>query len=365
MKRKYNYDLVFREVYSNSGLSRADIARSTGLTRATISYIVDYFIEENYFELRYEDNNEGKRSGEKIYINQKRDLLMLVEINKKKVYAYITYGDGSLVEKFKFNFDPNMNSIFKEINKICIDRKVKIVGVSVHGIVDNMGKRVSSTYYEIRGQELYEQFQKDKIEIFFEKDSNIYNNAFKPDTYSDKEYMSNVCLCIDEGIGYSMQVANKLVYGINGDFGAIGHMRLAGDNTRCYCGRTGCYEMNASTDSFVTAFNNLKDTMLSEKQIIEYYNAAELEETEINLLNKFIDMHTTLIDYTIVTVGTNSMHYVANFFNKIQIYKFKLAERYNSNGQHQLKFATDTDRAYFRIGFSRQLLRVLYEIDEK
>lgn len=365
MKRKYNYDLVFRQIYSESGVSRADLARSTGLTRATISYIVDYFIKENYFVIKYENTDENKRTGEKIYINEKRDLIMCLEIKKHLINAYITYGDGTLLDSYTYNYNENIETIFGQIKDLCIKKEIKIIGIAVHGIVDNMGKDVYSTYYAFNGQNIHKQFADKGIEVFFEKDANVYNNAIDAIEYVDSEYKSNASLIVGEGIGYSLMIANQIIYGINGDFGAVGHLPANIGTEACYCGRKGCYEIYATSEVFVKEFNKMNDCEFTDEQIIEHLNNQILNQNERDLLSKYIAMHVEIINYTATSIGTNKLHYIANFFNQINIYNFKIVEILSNDYSIEIKPVIDKNKAIFRKGFSRQLLRVLYDIDEK
>lgn len=55
-----------------------------------------------------------------------------------------------------------------------------------------------------------------------------------------------VCLLIDEGIGSGAYINGAIHYGHNGQFGEVGHMTVRHDGPRCPCGNVGCWDLYGS-----------------------------------------------------------------------------------------------------------------------
>lgn len=55
-----------------------------------------------------------------------------------------------------------------------------------------------------------------------------------------------VCLLIDEGIGSGAFINGAIHYGHNGQFGEVGHMTVKHDGPRCPCGNIGCWDLYGS-----------------------------------------------------------------------------------------------------------------------
>ena len=86
---------------------------------------------------------------------------------------------------------------------------------------------------------------------------------------------SVVAITLGTGVGSGIIVDGKLINGINGAAGEMGHMVIAVDGEQCNCGRKGCWERYASATALIS---QTKAAMLEDKGSLMW----ELVDGDIN-----------------------------------------------------------------------------------
>jgi predicted NBD/HSP70 family sugar kinase/CRP-like cAMP-binding protein len=79
-----------------------------------------------------------------------------------------------------------------------------------------------------------------------------------------KEPQSLVAIVLDEGIGCGLVADGRLIHGISGMAGEIGHIVVQPDGRECRCGKKGCLESEASTLAIPKVFDELTGRVASE-----------------------------------------------------------------------------------------------------
>ena len=65
--------------------------------------------------------------------------------------------------------------------------------------------------------------------------------------------MHALCISVNECIGMGMILNGHPLYGLQGDGGEFGHVRVTEEDILCYCGKTGCTETLASGRAIIKA----------------------------------------------------------------------------------------------------------------
>jgi glucokinase len=72
------------------------------------------------------------------------------------------------------------------------------------------------------------------------------------------EFDNSICLTLGTGIGGGIMIDGKVLRGVDGAAGEIGHICVEASGVKCGCGSRGCIEQYASASAIVRAANELK-----------------------------------------------------------------------------------------------------------
>lgn len=79
-----------------------------------------------------------------------------------------------------------------------------------------------------------------------------------------------VCLLIDEGIGSGAYINGMIHYGHNGQYGEVGHMSIVHNGPRCPCGNSGCWDLYGSELALRQALGAARGGKVpGEKELVE------------------------------------------------------------------------------------------------
>lgn len=355
---KYNYGIILKEVALANGVSRAELARITKLNRSTISYIVDFFLEDNTFILKNEDSSNNRRKGERLYLNYYKEKFLLIDVKYQKIDYYITYLNGEKVSAGRIEVaDKSYEQAIISLISLCHEHLIETVGISIHGNYDVTQRQVSSIFYELCAQELIEKFKSAEINLYFENESNIYVNAL--------EGRSKANIHIEDGIGLAMMVDNRLVNGINGDFGTIGHIEVEVDGKACHCGRRGCIEAYGSRVNFINDLNALSGTNYDEAQIIRLFNEQGANEKQLAYLKQITKYYCKVIDISAKVVGTSEINITSSLFASIVQFQVDIDDYFKNTLKSRLRvnYITSAEETLFKHGFADLLVQEIYQLN--
>src|SRR5690606_13351212 len=98
-----------------------------------------------------------------------------------------------------------------------------------------------------------------------------------------KEVDDLVCVTLGTGVGGGVIVNGRVVYGLKGFAGEIGHILIDPDGVRCNCGQKGCLETIASATGITRlaqeAIANGEKTILKDHPTTyDVFQAAEQQD---------------------------------------------------------------------------------------
>ncbi len=249
LMKEQNRSHVLRLI-RKSPLSRAEIARSTGLTRAAVSIIVDKLLEESLiFEGEAVKSSSG-RHPTLLHINNSAFYAFGVDITRDGCYLSLCDFSGNIVKK---DFLPFQESRERTMDKIeshfkGFSENILGIGISSPGPVDiNSGKIL-----DVPDLEHFKNFNiKEAIEsrlnipVFFEKDTNALALSEKNLTNND----NFLYILADHGLGGAFIKDGSLFKGAKGLGCEIGHISLNVNGEKCSCGNRGCAGLYTSVQA--------------------------------------------------------------------------------------------------------------------
>ena len=240
-------------------ISRAYIAKLTGLTPATVTNITAKLLD---LGLILEDSigeSSGGRRPLLLKINPKIAQVIIIHIRSEKMIGYLV-DPGFRVHYKDTKIIKGMNKeevIELMLNMIAHCRqsataKVPAVGVIVRGPV-RIKEGISVFAPNIGWKNLpIKKIIEEKFSIpaFIENDAKaLINGEYYYGSVKDADSM--ILLKVSHGIGSGIMFNGRMYRGINGSAGEVGHTTIDVSGPVCSCGNYGCMEALASENALV------------------------------------------------------------------------------------------------------------------
>lgn len=255
----YNRSLVLRTLQHLRHCSRVELAKKTGLKQATISHIINDFIENKIVE------ETGSLSGSKgrraIGVQLSSENFRVIGFRLTR--QYYTIGAftlnctevGERVHQDISNTDPELiiDEVCNRINRIIADNPDQCflaVGVAVPGpyYSDTGVIAMISTFPGWVDVRIRERMQaRINIPIIVDHDANAGAMAESSLVDGRDMYNSMVYVSAGQGIGAGIVYNGEVYGGSFGVAGEIGHTCIEVNGIQCDCGRRGCLTQYAST----------------------------------------------------------------------------------------------------------------------
>lgn len=263
MMKTVNKKAILNKIRVNGSISRAKIAKETGLTPATVTNIVKELIKEDFVKESHLGKSSGGRKPTLLQLNEKGYYVIGVDAGTNTIEGAICniFGDTILrLEKKISNpiesgpFLEVMIDVIRELlNSEAVDpTKILGIGVAMHGVM-NIEEGIS--YYSSNSG-LEDVPVKAVLEKEFEYEVALENNsralALGEYWFGGFENVNRFSgINIGRGVGSGLIVDGKLIHGPQYVAGEIGHTVISMDGKRCTCGNKGCFETFVSGGSIV------------------------------------------------------------------------------------------------------------------
>jgi predicted NBD/HSP70 family sugar kinase len=247
-------------------LSRADLARHTGLQRSTVSLIVDQLIAERWVVEGDLGQLPRGRRPRLLYLNTERAGIIGINIMPRQT----TIALADLNARFQAEEtiptlrDPRafldiLSSHARRIIEHHPDVAFEGIGVSVPGRVDYLAQRLvfaaNLGWHDVDLKEPLESLTGLPVQI-----ENAANACALAEVWSGPhEGMSDLTVVtVADGIGTGIIANGHLVRGPSGAAGEFGHVCLDPEGPECQCGGRGCWEVYASNRAAIRNYSGLK-----------------------------------------------------------------------------------------------------------
>ena len=268
-----NNEKAILSLINTRPVSRAEIAKITGLTRAAVTIIVEDLIGRGYIiETPTEQATVG-RQPVLLSFNGRSIYSIGINITRKGVYVGISNMNGEVLieESTAFQTPDTFFATIKEIvERLIINAGIdpcRIYGIGVvsPGPINAKEQKILNPpnfnpWHNIFVAERLKECL--SYEILFENVSNA--GALAEMYFGPAKGVDNfMALLVDEGIGSGIVQQHQLFGGIN----ELGHTSICYDGITCECGNKGCLEKYASIPMI------LKETGLTTwKEVIDTGN---------------------------------------------------------------------------------------------
>ena len=262
LMKQLNVSAVLKVIRDNGSLSRADVAKITGLTPASVTNITKMLIEDEYLVECKVGQSSGGRPPIMLELNPNARYVIGISIGVGMIDVVITNLSAEIILKKsieineeRYDYDFVFKELVKLINEVIECSKIekeKILGagVALHGIVNaRTGMSIYSPYYGWKEINIKEALE-NELNLGVYVDNDVRAMALGESWFGITKDISNfVTLNISNGIGAGIIINNKPYYGVDFSAGEIGHIVVEGDADKCNCGNYGCLETVASNNN--------------------------------------------------------------------------------------------------------------------
>ena len=256
--RAHNASLVLRAVYDLGPISRAEIARLTGLTRTSVGELVGELEQEGLArEVGRGPSTGGKQPTLVSLVDDARHVVTL-DLGERTFTAALQDLRGEVRERIRVDLDGKDGDAAIALVHDLIDeilarphQPILGIGVGAPGIVDERGTirwAVNLSWTDLPlGTLLAAHYQLPTIVANDSRAAALATVLFGGDERPD----NLVAIKVGRGIGAGLVLDGELFRGDGDGAGEIGHVVVEPDGAECHCGRFGCLETVASAPAIL------------------------------------------------------------------------------------------------------------------
>lgn len=252
--RSSNLSLVLQAIFNDDQLSRADLARITGLTKVTISTLVAELIEaELVEETGTSDQGRPGKPSTLLGLNAAARDVLAMDLSEPDLFRGAVLSlTGQIRTKILRPLDGAVGAAAIDIAielaqelATAASNPILGLGIGTPGTVDSSGTVLSAPNLQWARIPLQEKLtQTLQLPAWVENDANA---AVLAERRFDAGTDNLIRIQISRGVGAGLLVGGGLVKGVASDGGEIGHVVIDETGPRCSCGKTGCLEAWIST----------------------------------------------------------------------------------------------------------------------
>jgi predicted NBD/HSP70 family sugar kinase len=253
--RDINRRIVLNLIRSHQPVSRADLARHSGLQRSTVSVITEQLIQENWVK-------EGimgivPRGRRPRFLHLCKERVGIIGVDVRPVTTTVVLSDIEAHFELQESFStPRKPEEFIAQAARCVRRMIKArpkiayegIGLSLPGRVDLKTRRLvfapNLIWSDLDLKASLERATELPVEL-----ENAANACALAEVWFGRHtraVRNLVAITVSEGIGAGLILNHQLVQGSSGLAGEFGHTTIIEDGLECRCGNRGCWEVYAS-----------------------------------------------------------------------------------------------------------------------
>jgi predicted NBD/HSP70 family sugar kinase len=258
--RDINRRIVLNLVRQHQPISRAGLARRSGMQRSTVSAITEQLIAENWVVEGATGHLPRGRKPTFLHLNPERAGIIGVDIHSGTTTLAVSAMDMRILAhesmptgRDQQDFIERLGRRIKDLMYAHPKKSYEGIGISLPGRVDVASQRLTFApnlnWSNVDFKAPLEKITGLPVEL-----ENAANACALAEVWSGRhgEGVSNlVTVTVSEGIGVGMVMNGQLLRGSQGVSGEFGHVSIGANGPECRCGNRGCWEVMASNTAAV------------------------------------------------------------------------------------------------------------------
>lgn len=255
--RAINRSTILNSIKTHGAIPRAEIARLTGLSPATVTGITAELIQDNLVFEKESGDSSGGRPPIMLAINPNGGCVVGIKVMEDHALGALTDLEASLLGKQSYPLtDTSPEGISRSLSELVAELlkmsenpvpNLMGVGVGLAGIVEaGQGLVRQSPFFGWNDVPLREMIQ-NRVNVPVYVDNDVNTLAFAEKWFGAGRGIDNfLVVTVGRGIGLGIVSNGQFNHGARGGAGEIGHTVIQPGGELCACGKRGCLEMYAS-----------------------------------------------------------------------------------------------------------------------
>ncbi len=320
--REHNLSQIIKRIRAERSISRASLARATGLSATTISSIASELLKSGYVAETGEGKSSGGRRPILLAFQPDQKMVIGIDLGASHITTALTNLQGKIkvIQSKKFNAseDPEgaIEYIRQQVKTLLHHQSVGpngVLGIGIAAPAPLEGEKLDMLSPVIlpqwEGIQLVEKIEAASgLPVYIDNDANV--GAIAEKWWGSGRGVSNlVYIKLGTGVGAGLIINDKIFKGTGGTAGEIGHTTINTKGPMCRCGNRGCLE------SYVS---NLAVLAKTKKRLVDY--PASILKQQALTIEHLIDaaqQQDELAIDIIVSAGKNLGIAIANLLNLV------------------------------------------------
>ncbi|HEY8168402.1 MAG TPA: ROK family transcriptional regulator, partial [Candidatus Limnocylindrales bacterium] len=289
--RTFNQQLVLRALHDHSPLSRADLARLTGLTRTSVGDLVGGLIDDGLIEEVGRGRSSGGKSPILLRVAPDGRHLIGLDLGEAQFSGAVVNLRGDILLSIDLplegrNGEAAVELVFELVDALRAGDQSPLLGIGIGapGVIDTD----SGTVRWSVNLDWAELALGPRIELRYGVPVVVANDshaaALAELTFHRRPRPNNlIVIKIGRGVGAGIIVNGQLFQGDGYGAGEFGHISPGDDGAPCRCGRKGCLETLASMRALVEAARAVEPTVTDEPGLVAAFKAGVAAVRQIAL----------------------------------------------------------------------------------
>lgn len=295
--RHLNERRVFAAVQGAGPLSRAEIARHTGISGPTVTRAVASLLQAELFEEEAPQRQSVGRPGKLVRLARNGVCLLAVLVGPKSCEVSIGGLDGeeNVDERLSFPTPPT----YEELVSACVETARRLLsgrpgrllrsGVCVPGLIDGPAGRTlfSPNLHQIDGRQLGADLE-EVLGVETTVVQECHALCLAEQVYGLARGIDNFAMMdINEGLGLGVVHGGRLMQGCRGLAGELGHVTVDLPGQPCGCGNSGCLETVATDRALAGLVSAELGRTLSIDELVEESRKGTIDSSAA--VSRFVD----------------------------------------------------------------------------
>ena len=257
--RDYNQRLVLKTIFDRDGISRADVARLTGLTRTTVSQAVNELLDQKLVKEIGQGASKGGKAPILLSVASNSRNLIGVDLDSNEFRGAIVNLRGETRHAITLPLDGRQGEDALQVAYDLIDAlqvhvtsRLLGIGVGVPGVINptkgsSVHWAVNLSWLDLPLRDLLQ--SRYQVPVYVANDSQLA--ALGESFFGKRRNRNLIVIKTGRGVGAGIVIDGHLWQGDGFGAGEVGHVTVVENGPRCNCGHYGCLEAVASTDAIV------------------------------------------------------------------------------------------------------------------
>ena len=297
MLRLVNRRILLSIISDRQPISRAEIAKLSGLNKATVSTITSEMLKDRCIveDGLGQTTPIGGKPPTPLRLNDFRYGIFGLDIRADETILALSDFNSRLIARKRFKTGPKprafLQKVGKEITKLLQEHRKFIeiagIGVSLPGLVDsNNGTFLLSVVLPWRDFPVV-QCLEDATKLPVIIDNSARCSALAEIWHGKAQYThvrNLLYVSVSSGLACGMVIDGGLYRGGNNTAGQFGHIPIDLNGPKCRCGQRGCWDLYASDKATIARYQRLRDVKGGHapnmRKLIELVESGDPEASE-------------------------------------------------------------------------------------